>query len=184
MKTSAIKNAFQSWMWWRKCPATDSSFEGDLDESPIRAELYNVDQLERHAKAVATTHTLAKGRIADQLLPRLTENEQVLVNAYDLISAAAEKNRRIASAAEWLLDNFYLIEEQIRSTRRLLPKSYSGELPRLLDGPSANYPRVYGIALELIGHTDGRVDASSLNGFISAYHRWCRSSLASYGHCR
>ncbi len=169
MKLSAIKNALQNLMWWRKCSATDSSFEGDLDESPIRAELFNVDQLERHAKAIATTHTLAKGRIADQLLPRLTENEQVLVNAYDLISAAAEKNRRIAPAAEWLLDNYYLIEEQIRSTRRLLPKSYSGELPRLLDGPSANYPRVYGIALELIGHTDGRVDANSLNGFIAAY---------------
>jgi cyclic beta-1,2-glucan synthetase len=169
MQSSAIQDAFKNWMWWRKCPSTDFLMNTEAEESPIRAELYNVDQLERHAKAIASTHTLAKGRIADQLLPRLTENEQVLVNAYDLISAAAEKNRRIAPAAEWLLDNFYLIEEQIRSTRRLLPKSYSGQLPRLLIGPSANYPRVYGIALELIGHTDGRVDAASLNGFIAAY---------------
>ncbi len=85
------------------------------------------------------------------------------------MTAAAERNRRIAPAAEWLLDNFYLIEEQIRTARRHLPPSYSRELPRLANGPAATYPRVYGIALELISHVDGHVDAVSLNGFIAAY---------------
>ncbi len=118
---------------------------------------------------IATAHKLGAGRTADKLLPRLSENERVLVETYDLITAAAKRNRQIAPAAEWLLDNFYLIEEQIRSTRRLLPRSYSGELPRLTNGVSANYPRAYGIALELISHTDGRVDAPGLDGFIGSY---------------
>src|SRR5690606_29426177 len=68
-----------------------------------------------------------------------------------------------------ILDNFYLIEEQIRAVRRLLPPSYSRELPRLANGPDAGFPRTYGITLELIAHVDGHVDAASLNGFIAAY---------------
>ena len=85
------------------------------------------------------------------------------------MTVAAKRKRRIAPAAEWLLDNFYLIEEQIRTGPRHLPQSYSRELPRLANGPAASYPRVYGIALELISHVDGRVDAVSLNSFITAY---------------
>ena len=138
-------------------------------EQPFRDELLSADQLDRHARQMAAMHTLARGKIADKLLNRLAENELVLQKTYDLVSAAVAKNRRIAPAAEWLLDNFYLLEEQIHSTRRLLPRSYSQELPRLTNGSAADYPRVYGIALELIAHTDGRVDSLALDGFITAY---------------
>ncbi len=93
----------------------------------------------------------------------------MLQTTYDLVAAAVTKNRRIDPAAEWLLDNFYLLEEQIHSTRRLLPRSYSQELPRLAGGPAADFPRVYGISLELISHTDGRVDSQALDGFFAAY---------------
>ena len=102
-------------------------------------------------------------------MPGWTRTSAFSSTTYDLVTAAAKRNRRIAPAAEWLLDNFYLIEEQIRTARRHLPPSYSRELPRLANGPAASYPRVYGIALELISHVDGRVDAVSLNGFIAAY---------------
>ena len=78
-------------------------------------------------------------------------------------------NRRITPAAEWLLDNFYLIEEQIRTAKRHLPKGYSRELPRLARGPSAHRPRVYDIAFEAIAHGDGRVDGESLTRFVAAY---------------
>ncbi len=102
-------------------------------------------------------------------MPRLAENETVLVQTYKLITAAVVAKRRIAPASEWLLDNFYLIEEQIRMARRHLPKAYSRELPRLLNGPWAGYPRCYDIVLELIAHADGRVDAAGLRRFVAAY---------------
>ncbi len=154
---------------WRRFTDLDGPLQTTADELPLRAELLSVEQLERHAKAVAASHRLATGRIADRLLPRLDENERILVQTYELVTAAAERDRRIAPAAEWLLDNFYLIEEQIRSIRRLLPPSYSRELPRLASGLAANNPRAYGIALELISHVDGRVDAAGLNGFVASY---------------
>ena len=139
------------------------------DEPPLRAELFSRDQMEQHGKKLAASHQVAPGHIPDQLLSRLSENEEVLIAASDLLTAAAKANRRIAPAGEWLLDNFYLIEEQIRTAKRHLPKGYSRELPRLGGGPSAGLPRVYDLALETISHGDGRVDPESLNSFVAAY---------------
>ncbi|MDR3632866.1 MAG: glucoamylase family protein [Isosphaeraceae bacterium] len=139
------------------------------EEQPLRSELFSVDQLELHAKAVAGWHQVDRARGPDRLLPRLKENEAVLVRTYELVTAAVVAKRRIAPASEWLLDNFYLIEEQIRTAQRHLPRGYSRELPRLRNGPSAGYPRGYDIALELIAHADGRVDAEGLRSFVAAY---------------
>src|SRR5258706_2040024 len=139
------------------------------EELPLRAELFGADQMEQHGKALAASHKLSDERIPDQLLARLAENESILVSTCDLLTATVKEGRRITPAGEWLLDNFYLIEDQIRTATRHLPKTYSKELPRLARGPSARLPRVYDIALETIAHGDGRVDAESLSRFVSAY---------------
>ncbi|TRZ92044.1 MAG: cyclic beta 1-2 glucan synthetase [Methanosarcinales archaeon] len=125
--------------------------------------------MEQHGKTLAGFHKLGLESAPDQLLTRLAENESILIEARNLLTGAVKTNRRITPAGEWLLDNFYLIEEQIRTARRHLPKGYSRELPRLLDGPSAGLPRVYDIALETISHGDGRVDPESLSSFVTAY---------------
>ncbi len=88
-----------------------------------------------------------------------------------MLALALRTGQRITPAGEWLLDNYYLIEEQIRTAQRHLPKGYSRELPGLLNGPSAKLPRVYDIALETISHGDGRVDSESLSCFVASYQR-------------
>jgi cellobiose phosphorylase len=139
------------------------------EEQPLRAELFSIRQLEQHAKALAGWHEVRISRAKDELLPRLRSNEIVLASTYQLISDAVSRGRRVTPAAEWFLDNYYLIEEQIRAARRHLPRAYSRELPRLINDSLAGYPRVYSIALELISHADGRVDGESLRAFVSAY---------------
>lgn len=139
------------------------------DEPPLRSELFSADQMERHGQTLAGWHRLTGGRPRDRLLKRLADNESVLLSVHSLLTEAVKSERRITPAGEWLLDNFYLIEEQIRTARRHLPKGYSRQLPRLLDGPSAGLPRVYDIALETISHGDGRVDPESLTSFLAAY---------------
>jgi len=139
------------------------------DEPPLRSELFNSDQMDQHGKTLASTHKLDAGRPRDRLLARLTDNEHVLVDVCNLLTAAVTANRRITPAGEWLLDNFYLVEEQIHTAKRHLPKGYSRELPRLAQGPSAGLPRVYDIALETIAHGDGRVDPESLRRFVASY---------------
>jgi len=135
---------------------------------PLRGEVFSVEQLVHHAKALAENHLVVTRRGANRLLARLGENEQIL-RAYNRATQAVDQTRRVTHAAEWLLDNFYLIEEQIQMARRHLPRGYSRELPRLLAGPSAGLPRVYDLALEFISHVDAQIDAEPLRAFIAAY---------------
>ncbi len=139
------------------------------DDLPLRSELFSAEQMEQHGKTLAVSHQLSSGRPGDRLLTRLAKNEGLLIGVRGLLTEAVKANRRITPAGEWLLDNFYLIEEQIRTAKRHLPKGYSRELPRLLNGPSAGLPRVYDLALETISHGDGRVDPENLSSFLTAY---------------
>ena len=139
------------------------------DEPPLRAELFSAEQMEQHGVRLASAHRLSPGRVPDQLLSRLAANEGVLIATCNRLTAAVAAKHRITPAGEWLLDNFYLVEEQIRTARRHLPKGYSRELPGLAEGASHGLPRVYDIALETIAHGDGRVDPDSLSRFVAAY---------------
>jgi cyclic beta-1,2-glucan synthetase len=150
---------------WKAVSASEVIPEAEAP--PLRAELFSLDQLRRHTQHLAERHTVVAGRAEEQLLPRLTANEQALTAAYDLVLAALDDGRRVSPAAEWLLDNFYLIGQQIQITRRHLPPHYSRQLPRLAGGT----PRVHDMALELIMHVDGRVDAENATAFVDAYQR-------------
>jgi len=141
----------------------------DRDTDLLRSELFSIEQLKRHAVTLADQHNIDPHPGPDRLLPRLADNERVLLVAYDVVTAAATPGQRIIPAEAWLLDNFYLIEQQIGLARRHLPRGYSRQLPRLADGPSAGFPRIYDLALELISHMDGRVDSDNTTQFIAAY---------------
>jgi len=149
-------------------PARSRLRRSRAKELPLRAELFGVEQLARHAQFIAAQHTIVTGRASARLLTRLDHNEKVL-RTFNRATLAVDKSRRVTPAAEWLLDNFYLIEEQIQLAHRHLPEHYSRELPRLANGPSAGLLRVYDIVLELIAHVDAQIDADSLSAFVAAY---------------
>ena len=96
--------------------------KSDGDEAPLLSELFSREQMKQHGKNLAASHAVARGRAPDQLFARLADNEEILNETCHLLTAATRANRRIAPAGEWLLDNFYLIDEQIRTSRRHLPK--------------------------------------------------------------
>jgi cyclic beta-1,2-glucan synthetase len=145
------------------------ALDASLAEPPLRSELFSADQMEQHGRYLAESHVLATGPAPDQLLPRLAANEAILQRVFEQLTEAVTAGRRVTPASDWLLDNFYLIEEQIRTAKRHLPKNYSRELPRLANGASAGFPRVWDIALETIAHGDGRVDLVGLTRFVAAY---------------
>ncbi len=153
---------------WKTWLARRTLSRPSASEPPLRAELFSVEQLTRHAKALATDHRVVTRQGSNRLLARLGQNEDIL-RAFNRATLAVNPGARITPAAEWLLDNFYLIEEQIQLARRHLPRGYSRELPRLLNGPGAGLPRVYHVVLELIAHVDAQVEAEPLTSFIAAY---------------
>ncbi|MHB1189097.1 GH36-type glycosyl hydrolase domain-containing protein [Thiobacillus sp.] len=149
--------------------STRNALRHDRDTELLRSELFSIEQLKRHAVTLAGQHRIDPRPGPDRLLPRLADNERVLLAAYDVVTAAATPGQRIVPAEAWLLDNFYLIEQQIGLARRHLPRGYSRQLPRLADGPLAGFPRIYDLALELISHMDGRVDSDNATQFVAAY---------------
>jgi len=148
---------------------TGASPDNIADEPPFSVELLSAGQRAQHSKTLAGTHRLQPRRSRNSLLARLAENERVLFDVHALLVEDIEADRRITPAGECLLDNFYVIEEQIRTARRHLPKGYSEALPHLLNTSSAGLPRVYDISLAAISHGDGRMDPESLRDMVAAY---------------
>ncbi len=137
--------------------------------APFRSELYSLDQMDMHGVVLARSHKLLHKSSSDTLLKRLDNNEKTLLEVRNLLVESIRDGKLITPAAEWLLDNFYLIEEQVVIARKHFPKGYSQGLPHLSSGSSEGLPRVYDIVLELISHSDGRVDINGLSSFISSY---------------
>ena len=125
--------------------------------------------MEQYGKTLAATHKITARRTRDSLLARLSDNESKLIEVCNILATSLSAHQRITPAGEWLIDNFHLIEEQVATAKRHLPRGYSRELPRLASGPSAGLPRVYDIALETIAHGDGLVDADRLTRFVTTY---------------
>src|SRR2546425_5480773 len=141
-------------------------------EDPIRAELFGIERLEQHAESLAAAQRVMRqsGR-GRRLLPRVEHNGRVLRDSYRVIANAIRQERAITPAAEWLVDNFHLVDEQLREIRDDLPPGFYRELPKLADGPLAGYPRVYGVAWAFVAHTDSRFDPDALRRFVLAYQR-------------
>ena len=140
------------------------------EEELIRSELFSVERLEQHAESLAANQPVhTTGTSGKPLVARLRDNERVLLDAYESISKAAGEGRAITPAAEWLLDNYHLVEEQVREVRTDLPPGYYRQLPKMSGGPLAGYPRVYGLAWAYVAHTDSRFDPETLQRFVRAY---------------
>src|SRR6059036_2553168 len=142
------------------------------NEESIREELFSIERLEQHAESLAAAQPVSARPMAGRSLAvRLRDNESVLLKAYRAIASAVGEGRGITPAAEWLLDNYHLVEQQIREIRDDLPPAYYRHLPKLATGPFAGYPRVFGIAWAFVAHTDSRFDPEMLRRFVRAYQR-------------
>jgi cyclic beta-1,2-glucan synthetase len=141
-------------------------------EPAIRAELFSVERLEQHAESLAAAQsTASKPKRVQPLTRRLYDNARVLTDAYRAIVKAVNAHQSITPGAEWLLDNFHVVDEQIREIKDGLPPGFYRKLPKLAEGPLEGYPRVFGIAWALVAHTDSAFDIQKLTRFVEAYQR-------------
>lgn len=142
------------------------------DREPIREELFGIERLEQHALSLAKAQQVTDKPVSVLSLPqRLEQNARTLLRVYGDCVADIEAGKEMVPAAEWLLDNYHLVEAQIREIREDLPVGYYQQLPKLASGPFAGYPRVFGLAWAFIAHTDSHLDPNTLSLFIDAYQR-------------
>ncbi len=141
-------------------------------EAPIRSELFSTERFDQHARSLAAAQTLTDDpKAGAQLFPRLRENENILGEAFRYLTGEVQKKKPINPAGEWLLDSYYVVEEQLRDIKRFLPHDFYNELPKLSDGFLKGYPRVYGLAWAYVAHTDSRFDPESLIHFVRSYQQ-------------
>ncbi|NEG79524.1 GH36-type glycosyl hydrolase domain-containing protein [Pantoea agglomerans] len=132
-----------------------------------RPDIFSAEQMDNYGEKLAKTHNLSGGKWSYRLLQQLADNELSLTRSAEILSEGDKRSQ--TPAAVWILDNFYIIEEQIRLVRHLLPAKFGKGLPMLEE--SAHYLRIQAIAEEMIKHSDGRLETSVLHPFIAAYQR-------------
>lgn len=141
-------------------------------DSPIREELFSVERLEQHAVTLAAAQGITSTRIrVPSLSRRLRDNATALLKAHHEIAHVLDLGLSITPAAEWLVDNYHIVEEQVQEIRTDLPAGYYRQLPKLAAGPFSGYPRVFGLAWAFIAHTDSHFDSATLLRFVAAYQR-------------
>ena len=134
-------------------------------------ELLGIEPLEEHARSLAALLTVAtKGRVRDRShLERLDGHMQAMRHVYVDLSDDVRRGERSSPAAEWLLDNFHTISSAARDIRHDLPPAFYRRLPTMAADEFAGLPRVYAMAVELIGHSAGRLDPQRLHRFVTAF---------------
>ena len=141
-----------------------------FSNEPIREEFFGVERLEDHARSLAraqaTSDVPTRGI---SLNARLADNENRLRQTFHTTMLGVRAAVPITPAAEWLVDNFYLVERHIQEVRASLPPAFYRLLPKLVAGPFVGCPRVFGVAWAYVAHTDSRFDADVLRRFLRAY---------------
>jgi cyclic beta-1,2-glucan synthetase len=142
-------------------------------EKPFRDELLSIARLEERALALAASLTIDPNprRRARNIFSRFDDNARVLRDAYRTLADDLRTGRAVTAAAEWLLDNFYLVTSEIRDIHQHLPGTYYRQLPTLASREHARQTRIYAMAVELVRHSDSRIDRQQLAVFINSYQR-------------
>src|SRR5882724_9481358 len=138
---------------------------------PIRAELLSVERLEDLAETIAHHRVSSDRRPDPGLLSRTRENGRVLLRCYRTLAAVINEERATTPAAEWLVDNFHIVEEVLNEIRTDLPPGFYRQLPTLDEGPLAGAPRALELAWTLVAHTDSRFDPATLQRFVLSFQR-------------
>ncbi|HEX2619995.1 MAG TPA: hypothetical protein VHL11_07605, partial [Phototrophicaceae bacterium] len=132
------------------------------------------DPLEGLAHRLAGQYQLTEyssGKSARKLvlLDRLLQDEKLITDAYRQFSSTAQAEMSVSYTGEWLLDNFFVVQQAIRQVREDLPPGYYRELPKLKNPDLLNIPRNYAIASEIIGYGNYQPDLEQLVHFLNVF---------------
>ena len=136
----------------------------------IRSRPVSFDEMGDHVKKMAVEHSVSHEKsITSWPVPRLDDNYHFIHSVYLRLNDDILKKHEIPSSAEWILDNFYLIEDQVKQLRCELKKKSYSRLPVLKTGPFKGHARIFALAMELSELTDGQVDETNLVHCLTAY---------------
>ena len=139
------------------------------EHETISAELFGKERFSQHAHSLAQTQVVTDDPIrVYSFIDRLDANSATLRRNYEDVLSAVEAGKSVTPAAEWLIDNYHLVEQHVHQTRADLPTGFYRQLPKLADGHLAGHPRIFGVVWAYVAHTDSHFDPGSFSDFINA----------------
>jgi cyclic beta-1,2-glucan synthetase len=140
------------------------------DTQSITAEIFGLERSKQHARSLAETQqTTDNPPQVYSIIDRLADNAKVLRDAYNELGNSVAEGKAVTPAAEWLIDNYHLVEEQIRQTTYDLPPKFYRQLPKLAQGPLAGHPRIFGLVWAYVAHSDSNFNPETLTDFVNEY---------------
>ena len=153
---------------FRKRALNEAQAMHELDT--ISAEIFGRERFNQHAHSLAETQTVTDSPVSVySFIDRLDENSAAVRRNYEDVLGAVEAGKSVTPAAEWLIDNYHLVEQHVHQTRADLPPGFYRQLPKLAEGHLAGHPRIFGVVWAYVAHTDSHFDPVSLTDFINAY---------------
>ncbi|WP_265786665.1 GH36-type glycosyl hydrolase domain-containing protein [Fodinibius salicampi] len=132
--------------------------------------MFQAKLLKQDAKELSRRHTFTyQNKDILPIKPRLEEAKEGLTKAYKILATSVKQNKDITPAAEWLIDNFYIIQEQIVQVENDFPIGYQRNIPHLSSGSNMGLPRVYDLVQNLALHTDNVIDIEGLTRYVQSY---------------
>ena len=128
------------------------------------------EALEKHLEKIASNHIINnKSNKHTYPVPRMLENYEAIKEVYELLNYHLKLGIAIHPAGEWLLDNFYVIEEIVKNIQKELTQKKYINFPCIQNDEYNGFARIYIIAAEIIAHTDSKIDINSLERYLHAY---------------
>jgi cyclic beta-1,2-glucan synthetase len=103
------------------------------------------------------------------LLQHLHSWEKTLHNAYGYFKAGVSKDLAFSRASEWMLDNFYIVEQTLHQIEEDLPQSFYEQLPKLDKTALKGLPRIFGLAWEWVGYCQSQLEITQTAIFVQDY---------------
>ena len=125
-----------------------------------------LEHAQRHAREQQVD--LRPQRTAE-LLKRLKQSRQWVRQVCADLTAASRLEQKATPAADWILDNEYILEGNARDVLLNLPRRFYQQLPTLASDPYRGLPCIYGLAKDLVSHNELRLDRENILAFIEAY---------------
>ena len=151
-------------------PKSATDIRSTESNDAIRAPYLSEDDLEAMGRRIGSQRSIdLPGYTAFDFISRQRENEREILTAYRSTLAAVESGELITPAAEWLADNHYIVEKNIREVERDLPTRFYRQLPSLEVQGKGQIPCVMALAWLYVAHMHSTISLNSLSRLVNGY---------------
>ena len=139
-------------------------------KSSVNYAKMSIEDLKLHAKRATLTYEVTfRKNFLNWPIPRVNDNYSYITSIYKELNETIRQKRTVPPAAEWLLDNYYILEEYTKNLKKNLLKKDYYNLPVLKEGPYKGYTRILAIAMEFVAIMDGQIDEGTLIKYLESY---------------